>query len=453
MTFTLAIVGRPNVGKSTLFNRLTGRKRALVDDQPGVTRDRREGEGNIAGLLFRVLDTAGLEQAEKGSLQARMTNFSEQAIEEADVSLMVVDGRAGITPTDEHFAKLIRRKGKPTILAVNKVEGKQGRDTIAEAHRLGLGEPIAISAEQGEGLGELLEALLPFAGGVLPEEPEEEVEEDEVEIPMQIALVGRPNVGKSTLFNRILGYERTLTGPEAGITRDSIMVDCEFGGQKLKLVDTAGMRKRANVTDKVEKMATSDTLESIRYAHVVVWVIDAQQPLENQDNHIAAHVEEEGRAMVLAVNKWDLIEDQAAYLKAIEKRLASVLHQASGITVVPISAQRGMNVEKLLKACFHTYKLWNKKLGTGELNRWLEMTLEGHSPPLVSGRRIKIRYMTQKTARPPTFLLFSNTDDIPEHYLRYMVKSMREYFNLPGVPIRIKIRKNKNPYKNKKADS
>lgn len=451
MTFTLAIIGRPNVGKSTLYNRLTGKKRALVDDQPGVTRDRREGAANLGGLNFRIFDTAGMEIAEKGSLQARMTALSEQAIDQADVTLMVVDGRVGITPTDEHFAALIRKKGKPTILAVNKVEGKQGRGTMAEAHRLGLGEPIAISGAHGEGMDALFEALLPY--GQLDEtDGTDETEINPEDIPMQIALVGRPNVGKSTLFNRILGEERTLTGPEAGITRDSIMVDCEFGGKKLKLVDTAGMRKRANVQETVEKMAVGDTLESIKYAHVVVWVIDANQPLEKQDNHIAAHVEQEGRAMVLAVNKWDEIADKPAYLKAISHRLGDVMSQASGITVVPMSAKTGDGVDKLLKECFKTYAVWNKKIGTGELNRWLEAMLEAHSPPLVSKRRIKIRYMIQKSARPPSFLLFSNTDDIPEHYLRYLTKGLRERFALPGVPIRIRIRKNKNPYDGKKDD-
>ena len=447
MTFTVAIIGRPNVGKSTLYNRLTGKRHALVDDTPGVTRDRREGDANIGGLSFRIIDTAGLEDAEDGTLQSRMTAQSQTAIMDADVTMMVVDGRVGITPTDKHFAKAVRKTGKPVILVVNKAEGNVARSAIAEAHALGLGEPVAISAEHGEGLADLYDALAPFdKEEELLEEAESGDESAGIDAPMHIAIVGRPNVGKSTLINTILGRERVLTGPEAGITRDSIAVDCEFEGRQLKLVDTAGMRRKANVITKLEKLAVADSLHSIQYAQVVILVIDAEQPLEKQENTIAALVEQEGRAMVLAVNKWDEVKDKPAYLKAIEERLVSVMPQMKGIPVIPISGKTGWNVPKLLKECFRIYGLWNKEIGTGALNRWLEDALLEHTPPMVKGRRIKIRYMTQKSARPPTFILFSNTSDIPDFYIRYLVNALRETFRLPGVPIRIKIRKNKNPY-------
>jgi GTP-binding protein len=442
MSFTVAIVGRPNVGKSTLFNRLTGKRHALVDDQPGVTRDRREGEADIAGLKFRVMDTAGLEEAESGSLQARMTAQTQQAILDADVTLLVVDGLAGITPMDKHFAQLVRRTHKPIVLAVNKAEGKKANPTIADAFSLGLGDPVPLSAEHGDGLADLYHALAPFAR----EEEEEAPAVETVETPMQIAIVGRPNVGKSTLINKILGEDRVLTGPEAGITRDSITIDCEFQGRKLKLVDTAGMRRKANVVGKLEKLAVADSLHAIQYAHVVVLVIDAQQPLEKQENTIGSLVEQEGRAMIVAINKWDTVDDKPAYLKAIQQRLDVVLPQVKGMPIVPISGQTGFNINKMLNTCFEVYELWNTQLGTGELNRWLEAAIELHTPPLLNSRRIKIRYMTQKTSRPPTFLLFANLSDIPEHYLRYLTNSMRQAFKLPGIPLRVRVRKNKNPY-------
>jgi len=442
MSFTVAIVGRPNVGKSTLFNRLTGKRHALVDDTPGVTRDRREGDASLGGLEFRVVDTAGLEEAETGSLQARMTAQTEEAIAQADVTMMVVDGRVGITPMDQHFAKLVRKKDKPMILVVNKAEGGKARTAIAEANRLGLGEPVAISAEHGEGLADLYDALAPYDRD---EDSEERVVED-INTVMQIAIVGRPNVGKSTLMNKILGEERVLTGPEAGITRDSITIEHDFEGQKLRLVDTAGMRRKANVIGKIEKLAVADSLHAIQYAHVVILVIDAEQPLEKQEATIASLVEQEGRAMVLAINKWDTVDDKPAYLKAIEQRLAMILPQVKGMAMVPISGQTGYNIPKLLKECFRAYKVWNSDFSTAQLNRWLEQALLDHAPPMIKGRRIKIRYMTQKCARPPSFILFSNTSDIPESYLRYLVNSMREVFRLPGVPIRVRVRKNKNPY-------
>ena len=450
MTFTVAIIGRPNVGKSTLFNRLTGKRHALVDDTPGVTRDRREGDASIGGLEFRIVDTAGLEKAEDGTLQARMTAQSEAAMREADVTLMVVDGRSGITPIDKHFAAAVRKSGRPAILVVNKAEGTAARNAIAEAHSLGLGEPVAISAEHGEGLVDLYDALAPFE-----KNEEEKVAKEEGDVgteasPLHIAIVGRPNVGKSTLINTLLGHDRVLTGPEAGITRDAITVDFEWEGHKLKLVDTAGMRRKANVVTKLEKLAVADSLHAIQYAQVVILVIDAEQPLEKQENNIASLVEQEGRAMVLAVNKWDTVTDKPAYLKAIEERLVNVMPQMKGIPVVPISGKTGMNINKLLKECFRIYQLWNKEISTGALNRWLEDALLEHTPPMIKGRRIKIRYMTQKTARPPTFILFSNTSDIPDFYIRYLVNALRENFRLPGIPIRIKIRKNKNPYDGQK---
>jgi GTP-binding protein len=443
MTFTVAIVGRPNVGKSTLFNRLTGKRHALVDDMPGVTRDRRAGDASLGGMPFTVVDTAGLEDADEGTLQARMTEQSRQAIRDSDVALLVIDGRAGVTPMDKYFAQSLRKTGTPVILLVNKAEGGKARTAIAEAHGLGLGEPVAISAEHGEGLAELYDALAPYDKSV---EGEDDAPVETIDTPMQIAIVGRPNVGKSTLMNKILGEERVLTGPEAGITRDSITIDYVFKGKKLKLIDTAGMRRKANVQAKVEKLAVADTLRAIQYAHVVVLVIDAEQPLEKQEATIAALVEQEGRAMVLAVNKWDAVPDKPAYEKAIKARLAMILPQVKGVPMVPISGLKGTGIGQLLTACFSVYALWNKEIGTGELNRWLEAAIEQHTPPMVHTRRIKIRYMTQKSARPPSFILFSNTSEIPESYMRYLVNSMRERFALPGIPLRVRIRKNKNPY-------
>jgi GTP-binding protein len=442
MSFTLAIIGRPNVGKSTLFNRLTGKQHALVHDAPGVTRDVREGDASIADLEFKVMDTAGIDSAEKGSLQSRMTAQTMRASEDADVILMVVDGRAGITPVDEQFAKMLRKSKRPLLLAVNKAEGKGARAAIMDAHRLGLGDPIPISAEHGEGMADLYQALAPFA-------KEDAVPDEDPNAILTIAIVGRPNVGKSTLINTILGEDRVLTGPEAGITRDSITVNARVDGKEIRLVDTAGMRKKANVNEKLEKMSVADTLRAIQYAQVVVVVMDAEQPLEKQDNAIAALVESEGRAMVVAINKWDTVKEKDAFIKAFRQRFEKVLPQIKGVPVVPISGQNDYNIGKLFNACFDAYKVWNTKIGTGELNRWLEAMLEAHTPQLVSGRRLKIRYITQKSARPPSFLLFSNLSEVPENYLRYLVNGMRERFNLQGVPIRIAVKKNKNPYAEK----
>ncbi len=457
---TLAILGRPNVGKSTLFNRLTGTQFALVDDMPGVTRDRREGKGNIGPLTFTLFDTAGLEQAPKGSLSQRMSAQSEHALREVDVALLVIDGRTGITPDDRHFANLIRKSGKPVVLVVNKCEGGKAKETLGEAYALGLGEPIAISAAHGEGLSELYEALAPFARFTGEETQEkrsrgrikrDQQKEDELlapeDITLQVAIVGRPNAGKSTLFNRLLGYERTLTGPEAGITRDAIAVDLNYEGRALKLVDTAGMRRRSNVTGKVEKLAAQDSRRAIQYAHVIILMLDAVGALEKQDLTLCDHIEKEGRALVVAINKWDLVKDKQQYLKDLHDRLKDVMPQVTGVIVQPISAESGQHVDKLMGAVFRVYEIWNKRISTGKLNQWLEEALVRHSPPIMNSRRIKIRYMTQIKTRPPTFAMFaSKADKLPESYIRYLIGSLRDVFDMPGIPIRILLKSNKNPY-------
>lgn len=450
MPLTLAIVGRPNVGKSTLYNRLTGRKSALVDNQPGVTRDRRAGKGSLAGLAFTIVDTAGMEDADPGTMQSRMTEQSIEAVRQADATLLMVDGRAGITPVDQDFARRLRKLGKKVIVVINKVEDGKGADsTIPDALRLGFGEPVAISAEHGQGMSELYDAIAPFISDTPEVDPFEEAAAPVAESKdtvMRIAIVGRPNAGKSTLMNTILGQERVLTGPEAGMTRDAITIAHTYKGTPFELVDTAGIRRKANVTGKIEKLAVADALRTIEYAHVVVLVLDAQQPLEKQDNNIAALTEQEGRALVIAINKWDTVTNKAEYEKQIQQRLKAVLAQAKGVPLIPISAKEGTGIGALLKACFDVYDLWNTEIGTGELNRWLEVMLEQHNLPMVEGRRVKIRYITQRSNRPPTFWLFSNLKDVPESYLRYLSNGMRERFKLPGIPIRIRVRKNKNPY-------
>lgn len=448
MSFTLAIVGRPNVGKSTLFNRLTGRRLAIVDDRPGVTRDRKEGVAQIGPLTFTAIDTAGLEEAKAGSLAWRMTEQTKEAIRVADAVLMLVDARSGITPMDRHFAKLIRTLKKPVALAVNKAEGKEAAAALAEAHGLGLGEPVAISAEHNEGMAELYAALAEFEkeSPIAASETPDHAIENAI---LSLAIVGRPNVGKSTLVNCLLGQDRMLTGPEAGITRDAVAVNCRYGGRLIRLVDTAGMRKQASVEDTVEQRSVEASVQAMRQAQVVVLVLDAEQPLEQQDNKIAALAEQEGRAVVIAINKWDLVEEKPAFLKAFRQRLDYVLPQLRGVAVVPISAKDETHIGKLLAACDGAARVWNRKVPTGELNRWLESALEQHTAPLVDGRRLKIRYITQKSTRPPSFIVFANLSDIPDHYLRYLIGSLREAFDLPGTPIRIKIRTGKNPYAGK----
>jgi GTPase len=444
MALTVAIIGRPNVGKSTLFNRLVGQRMALVDDTPGVTRDRREGEASLGDLRFRVIDTAGLDEAEEGSLGARMQAQTELALDAADVALFLIDARSGVTPLDRHFADLLRRRQVPVVLAANKAEARSGDAGFYEAFALGLGEPIAISAEHGDGMAELYEALAPFAAEA---EAETAAVAAESEKPLQLAVIGRPNVGKSTLINRLLGEERLLTGPEPGITRDAIATLWQWRGRLVRLIDTAGMRRRPKVEEKLEKLSVADALRAVRFAEVVVLVIDGTQLLEKQDLTIARMVEEEGRALVIAVNKWDLVEDKQATLRRLRDRLEISLPQLAGLRFVTLSARTGAGVAKLMPAVMTTYDAWNRRIATPKLNRWLSSVQQRHPPPLVAGRRLKLRYMTQANIRPPTFALFaSSPGDLPESYRRYLVNLMRADFDLPGVPIRVMLRKGENPY-------
>lgn len=439
MSFAVAILGRPNVGKSTLFNRLVGRRLALVDNTPGVTRDRREGQGRIADLTFKVVDTAGLEDAAPGSLAGRMQTQTERALADADVALLVIDAREGVTEADRHFADWLRRSGKPVVLLANKAEGRTGLPAIGEAYRLGLGDPVPVSAEHGEGLAELYDRLAPFS-------PSDETGAA-AEKPLQLAIVGRPNVGKSTLVNRLIGEDRMLTGPEAGITRDAIAVDWIWSGRRLRLVDTAGLRRKPRVEGKLEQLSVGDALRSIRFAEAVVLVTDALQPLERQDLTIARLVEEEGRALVLALNKWDAVEEPAALLKSLRARISTSLPQLHGVAMIPVSALTGFGLDKLMRAISAAGETWNRRITTGDLNRWLEGMQQKHPPPLVTGRRLRLRYITQVNTRPPTFALFaSKPSELPDSYRRYLVNALRRDFDLPGTPIRMMLRKGKNPY-------
>jgi len=443
MSFTVAILGRPNVGKSTLFNRLVGRQLALVDDLPGVTRDRRKGEGHLADLSFRVIDTAGLEEAPPDTLSGRMRAQTERSLDEADVALLVIDARDGITPMDRHFARWVRRTGKPTVLVANKAEARSTLGNIGEAYALGLGDPVPISAQHGEGLAELYEQLRPFA----PEDTEPARTERGPDRSLQLAIVGRPNVGKSTLINRLLGDERVLTGPEPGITRDAIAIDWAWRGRLVRLVDTAGMRRRPRIEERLERLSVADTLRAVRFAETVVLVMDALQPLERQDLTIANLVAEEGRALVLALNKWDAAADRGAALARVRDRLERSLPQLHGIAVVPVSALTGDGVENLMSAVFEADAVWNRRVPTPALNRWLAAIQEHHPPPLVGARRLRLRYMTQVNTRPPSFALFaSKPGELPDAYRRYLVNGLREAFDLPGVPIRLMLRKGENPY-------
>jgi GTP-binding protein len=461
MSLTVAIVGRPNVGKSTLFNRLVGKKLALVDDQPGVTRDRRFGPAHLGDLDFTVVDTAGLEEVFDESLAARMREQTETAIKEADVALLLIDARAGITPLDEHFARRLRKAKTPIILVANKCESRASIAGLGESFRLGLGEPVAISAEHGEGLSELYDAIREHAkrksgGDVDADDIDAELDalpDDAAEAPkvLQLAIVGRPNVGKSTLMNALLGEDRQLTGPEAGITRDSIAVDWHWKGTPVRLIDTAGLRRRARVVEKLERLSGADTDRAVRYAHVVMVVLDANDMLEKQDLTIARHVIDEGRALVIVANKWDAIENKNEALKKLKDRVEKSLPQVAGVPVVTLSARSGRNLDKLMQVVFKAYAQWNKRVPTAQLNRFLEAATVAHPPPLVRGRRIKLRYMTQIKTRPPTFTLFAaKADDLPDAYARYLVNGIRERFDLMGVPMRLQLRRTDNPFDQEK---
>ncbi len=459
MPFTVAIVGRPNVGKSTLFNRLVGRRLALVDDAPGVTRDLREGEARLGDLRFRVLDTAGVEDAPEETLTGRMRRLTERAVDEADLCLFLIDARAGLTAADEALADLLRRRGARVIVCANKAEGRAGVEGATEAYRLGLGEVIPISAAHGEGLDELREAIERAMGETSARQRKAASKDFDAEAevdglaegrPLQIAIVGRPNSGKSTLVNAILGEERLLTGPEAGITRDAIAVSCNWGGRCFRIFDTAGLRKRARVHAKLEKLSVADALRAVRFAEVVVVLIDATHPFEAQDLRIADMAEREGRAVVIAVNKWDLVEDRTRRLAETREMAGRLLPQLKGVPVVPVSALTGSGLDRLRAAILEVYGLWNARVPTGKLNRWLAAVSESHPPPAVRGRRLKLRYMTQVKTRPPTFALWcSRPEELPESYLRYLINGLREAFGFRGVPIRLLLRKGENPYQGK----
>lgn len=439
MALKLAIVGRPNVGKSTLFNRLAGKKLAIVDDRPGVTRDRRYADGRLGDLNLQLIDTAGFEDIADESLEARMRLQTERAVDEADVVLFVVDAREGLTPLDRIFAELLRKRDKPVVLAANKAEGRAGEAGAAEAFALGMGEPILLSAEHGEGLSALYEALAPFEGGA--------AEDEEADKPVRIAIVGRPNAGKSTLVNRLIGEDRLLTGPEAGITRDAIPVDWEWEGRPIRLVDTAGLRRKAKVQEKLEQLSTSDTIRAVTFAEVVILVMDANQAFETQDLQIADLVEREGRALVFCLAKWDLVEDPQARLKELRERADSVLPQVRGAPLVALSAETGRGLDRLMPAVFKAHANWSAKVKTRDLNDWLRLMTQRHPPPAVNGRRIKPKYMAQMKSRPPTFVLLANrAEHMPESYRRYLVNGLRESFDLQGVPIRLTVRQGANPY-------
>lgn len=453
MSFTVAIVGRPNVGKSTLFNRLAGRRLALVNDQPGLTRDRREAQTEIGIWAVTLIDTAGLESGNAG-LTARMRQQTEAAIEQADLILFLIDARAGVIGADEMFAELVRNSGKPVVLAANKSEGRAAEAGFYEAFELGLGEPLAISAEHGLGFGEVSEAIEQACQEQACQEKaernageEEGAEQDEGQRALRIAIVGRPNVGKSTLVNAVLGEDRMITGPEAGITRDAIASEVEWAGRPLRLFDTAGLRRKARVAGKAEELSVGDTLKAIRFAEVVILLLDAEQPFEKQDLQIASLIAQEGRALVIAVNKWDLVRERDQRRNELREACLRLLPQVKGVALVPVSAMSGRGVDKVMNAVLAADELWNRRIPTHALNKWLGAALDAHPPPAISGRRVKLRYMTQANARPPTFVVFcSQPKALPASYSRYLVNGLRESFDLPGVPIRLNLRKGKNPY-------
>ncbi len=460
----VAIVGRPNVGKSTLFNRLIGLRQAIVHDRPGVTRDRRYGAAHIADFEFEAIDTAGYEDTPESELEEAMQAQTARALAEADAIMLLIDARTGVTPVDVEFAELVRRAQKPVLLIANKCEGRAGQSGQVEAFSLGLGDPIPVSAEHGEGMGDLYDALVealghpgeaakaeepPLGGTVRADLAEIGVDVDAEEDPkaLQIVIVGRPNVGKSTLLNRLLNEERVITGPMPGLTRDAIAVDWEYKGRPIRLIDTAGMRRRARVQDSLERLSVGDTQRAIRFAHVVVLMIDANEGLEKQDLAIARHVEDEGRALVLAVNKWDAVTDREGTMQAIRDRLETSLTQLRGVPIVTFSALTGHRVERLMQAVTSIYDTWNARVPTGRLNRWFAALQAAHPPPLVSGRRLKLRYITQIKRRPPTFAVFSaRAGSLPTSYVRYLINGLRQDFKLDGVPIRVVLRQPDNPY-------
>jgi GTP-binding protein len=453
----IAIVGRPNVGKSTLFNRLTGTRAALVSDLPGLTRDRKEGDADLGGHPITIIDTAGLEVANRGSIADRMRQQTEAAISLADLVLFVIDARDGVTSTDEKFAGTVRASGRPVVLIANKCEGRSSDEGFYEAFKLGLGEPVAISAEHGLGLSDLERDAL-AALGLKPKsrkrgEDDEgnDTEEEAPRKPLRVAIVGRPNAGKSTLVNAILGEDRMITGPEPGLTRDTVSSDFIWNGQPIKLFDTAGLRRRAKVTELAEKLSTSDTIRAVRFAEVVVLLIDADRGLEHQDLTIAELATEEGRAIVIAINKWDLVEDKQKVLKGLFEKIGEGLAQVPGVAVIPISAASEKGIDKLLRAVVTAADVWNRRVSTPKLNRWLEEALARHAPPAPSGRRLKIRYITQPSTRPPTFVAFcTRPDALPLTYQRYLINSLRNAFDLPGVPIRLNLRGGDNPFEPKR---
>ncbi|MGB8575395.1 MAG: ribosome biogenesis GTPase Der [Pseudolabrys sp.] len=446
MRLTIAIVGRPNVGKSTLFNRLVGRRLALVDDRPGVTRDRREGEGRLGDIEFTVIDTAGLEQSAPESLSGRMQAQTEAAISQADAIFFMIDARAGPIPADHAFADVARKSGKPIVLIANKSEGTAGESGRLEAYALGLGEPVSISAEHDEGMSDLYDALR----AVLPKKTAQqsaEVSPDQ-DHPIRVAIVGRPNAGKSTLVNRLIGEERLLTGPEAGITRDAIAVEHNWQGHKFRIYDTAGLRRRSRVEEKLEKLSVADALNAVRFAEVVVVLLDVENAFEEQDQRIADLVEQEGRAIVIAVNKWDLKEKTAGAIGKLREQAEEKLTQLKGVPLVAVSGLSGEGLDRLMQAIVDAYEIWNKRVPTSALNRWFEHAVSAHPPPAVSGRSLRLNYITQAKSRPPSFVVFcTRADAVPDAYKRYLLSSLRETFDLPGTPIRLALREKDNPFK------
>jgi GTP-binding protein len=442
---TVAIVGRPNVGKSTLFNRLVGKKLALVDDRPGVTRDRREGEALLLGLEFRVIDTAGYEDEDPHTLPGRMRAQTEAAVRAADVALFLIDGREGVTPLDAEIARWLRAGETPVVLVANKAESRAAEAGVLEAYRLGLGDPVPLSAEHGEGVVDLFEALRPL---IERDDEEEEAEEGAAaDAPLKLAIVGRPNAGKSTLVNRMLGEERLITGPEAGITRDAITLDWEWQGRAVRIVDTAGLRKRAKITDKLEKLSSADARRAMEHAEVVILLLDASRGLEAQDLRIAELVIEEGRALIIAVNKWDVAENASSLFNGIKAALEEGLAQIKAIPVLTVSAKTGKGTDQLLEVAFELREQWSRRIGTGELNRWFESAVEANPPPAPGGKRIKLRYITQVKSRPPSFVVFgTRVGELPESYRRYLLNSMRRDLGLGPVPLRLTMRAPKNPF-------